>query len=538
MQEPNSSLFTDTSRSDTFKTDPQAWESASRKIVDTLKVMLQQKSFNEIFESSRNWRHQVAAELGHNTRSYLERDGTVRVRTIENNFGQLRAGVTGNGDNYVPFPVNQSMQRPIANEALFNNLVKSIDDQGLPFVSVKMNASHAEYDIKRYHKAADDFEMTLYIKKNEKDQEHVNRIETHYIPLLDDSSGDLLEIMSIFDVLSKSVLDKSVDQDKTAFCMGLLAYDFCRLCLLNRGNAAVARCILQAQGELKFDQFKLSPINGVPFDIYAQIQQDRKQYAVDFAKNIKPDFKFLPEYMTLPVIEQIFLNRLTQRIIDNIARIPRGFSLNFFSPDKKELVKKNLMAIKNKRWTNLNDALQAVTKQIEFLETDLNDQQKNEFRSIASNIKEISPNVSRENNSEFTFLRAIRQIELFEQNANIIKFSDKAIYLQQMIYHELERIDPKYKDLINQLKNLLYTPHENFLSALEKLDKLYLQMVPTKEDKSNAKYTLSWRKEQLENLINAVKKIDPADLDKMSLDQICRQQNIAHYSIPESKFRP
>lgn len=75
--------------------------------------------------------------------------------------------------------------------------------------------------------------------------------------------------------------------DETLAKIGLLAYDLSRLILLMRGSSAVNGWIIRELVEMKgFEKPEILQINKLPFDVYAQIQTDRNQYARDFVASI------------------------------------------------------------------------------------------------------------------------------------------------------------------------------------------------------------------------------------------------------------
>lgn len=82
-------------------------------------------------------------------------------------------------------------------------------------------------------------------------------------------------------------LKKTDDEQTYLNRVGLLAYDLSRLMFLERGGAAVHGWIIRAliKSKFKVDIGNLS-IYGIPFDIYAQVQLDREQYAKDFMLSI------------------------------------------------------------------------------------------------------------------------------------------------------------------------------------------------------------------------------------------------------------
>ncbi len=65
--------------------------------------------------------------------------------------------------------------------------------------------------------------------------------------------------------------------------MGYLAYDLSRFIALQRGSAAAASIIIRGIGLAKgFPGIGNMRIRGLPFDIYAHMQQNRDQYAIEF----------------------------------------------------------------------------------------------------------------------------------------------------------------------------------------------------------------------------------------------------------------
>src|SRR5579862_3214653 len=78
--------------------------------------------------------------------------------------------------------------------------------------------------------------------------------------------------------------------------MGYLAYDLSRFVPLQRGSASVAGSHIRGIGKVKgFSGIGNMHVRGLPFDVYAQMQTNRDQYAIEFCNDVSRDFNLLQE---------------------------------------------------------------------------------------------------------------------------------------------------------------------------------------------------------------------------------------------------
>ena len=78
------------------------------------------------------------------------------------------------------------------------------------------------------------------------------------------------------------------------FQLGLFAYDLSLMTLLTRGSAAVNGWIIRGFAADKGMELGVLRVNGLPFDIYAELQLDRNQYAKDFVASLAKEYNLFP----------------------------------------------------------------------------------------------------------------------------------------------------------------------------------------------------------------------------------------------------
>ncbi|HRE31749.1 MAG TPA: hypothetical protein PLD88_07245, partial [Candidatus Berkiella sp.] len=85
------------------------------------------------------------------------------------------------------------------------------------------------------------------------------------------------------DSLRKKIIEPSCQGEDALLLLGLLAYDLSNILLYNRGSAAITGWLIRAIAQEKgINLDHVLKVNELAFDIYAQVQPSRKQYALDF----------------------------------------------------------------------------------------------------------------------------------------------------------------------------------------------------------------------------------------------------------------
>lgn len=204
---------------------------------------------------------------------------------------------------------------------------------------------------------------TFYSLLNTKtDTEVIIKIETQYSVM---NGYIYLEMMRCLNGYLDLITMTKAGSNAAIFFLGLLAYDLCRVVAQKRGSAAINSFILRAIARSKEFDLTVLRLRDLPFDIYAQVQHDRLQYAIELAKSVKLDFQldhecimredFLPKI----IAQSKEREEIKDLIYDAITIINRflGHKLSF---DNKNLFmphRANALALRTtlEKLVNIND---------------------------------------------------------------------------------------------------------------------------------------------------------------------------------------
>lgn len=320
--------FSEPMRNATFKNEPALWEKQSELAVAhiTAKINDDHCKFNSIYEIAREDRIRAAKLLNHGEE-----------------FGEIRTARA------------QDIYKSGDDSMISNDLFKLISD--LLYNQERLFDLNVDEFVKDHMVSsvytADDWVLSFYsFADPETWKETITSIKTWWPNANINIYNEILQLMN---PSYENIKQISGNDDELLFKLGLMAYDLSRLNLLSRGSAAVTLWIICALGKRKIEDFNVPHICGMPFDIYAQMQLNRYQYAVDFAKSIKPDFKEAATYMTLTLVERRFLKIYIEKISVLVKSDPKA---------EIQEIKAKLERITNGNWISLSAALNALNKEI------------------------------------------------------------------------------------------------------------------------------------------------------------------------------
>ncbi|MDX1836664.1 hypothetical protein DIZ81_00405 [Legionella taurinensis] len=299
MFTPKASIQTrsEASRLNTFaSTDQTLWESLSKEVEEKILSMIEgNRSFEEIHQFASSSRSRIAKELKHET----GKDNTFGQYRDSNRELELRQDIYSNrnfanssGANY---PILIKLKATILSQKNTKQVIKkTTSDNTTEFESLQQGSTYLPDLIELTYGSAYanlSFSMTLTPNKT---------FPSYLEPKITVTHGYMSH--PVFKTAMAGLNDffirlKKTDDEQTYLNMlGLLAYDLSRLMFLERGGAAVHGWIIRAliNHRFKKDVGNLS-LYGIPFDIYAQVQLDRDDYARDFARSITRAMKRVDE---------------------------------------------------------------------------------------------------------------------------------------------------------------------------------------------------------------------------------------------------
>jgi hypothetical protein len=277
-------------------TDQTRWENYSKEVEEKILGMIKENcSFKEIHRFASSSRSRIAKELEHETSKQNTfgkyRDSNRELEVRQDTYSD-EVFATSSGANY---PILIKLKATILSQKNTKQVIKkTTNDNTTEFESLQNGSTYLP-DLINFRYKSDyanlSFNMTLTPNKT---------FPSYLEPKITVTHGYM--IPPIFETAMAGLNDffislKKTDDEQTYLNMlGLLAYDLSRLMFLERGGAAVHGWIIRAliNHRFKKDVGNLS-LYGIPFDIYAQVQLDRDDYARDFARTITRLMKRIKE---------------------------------------------------------------------------------------------------------------------------------------------------------------------------------------------------------------------------------------------------
>lgn len=268
-----------------FSGSQDIWAQKSIQVENEINNMLKsQKTLFDIYEYARNERAKIAMELEGNAGNF----GAIRKCDGKDMYTpQQFAGAKG-------YPEGLQIMKDIL---LSQNLRKQeIQDEASTIqalrnkqIHIKFNSNLQVMEHLALPKTETDLKVRMYTSSNRETNSETSdtfiRIEWG---IMDEETYSIK--LNKLDAQRKEIMDEKCQGDEALYKLGLLAYDLSRLVLLQRGSSAVNGWIIRSMAKEKGFAVGVLSVKGLPFDIYAEIQTNREQYAKDFAENLKKEF--------------------------------------------------------------------------------------------------------------------------------------------------------------------------------------------------------------------------------------------------------
>ncbi|KTD48835.1 hypothetical protein Lrub_1186 [Legionella rubrilucens] len=277
-------------------TDQTRWENYSKEVEEKILGMIKDNcSFEEIHRFASSSRSRIAKELQHETgkdHTFGQYRNSARELDIRQDIYSDEFFATSSGANY---PILIKLKATILSQENTKQVVKKTTNHNtVEYESIPQGSTYLPDVIKLpYSSDYANLSLSMTLTPNK-------TFPSYLEPKISVTHGHMSP--SVFNAAMAGLNDffivlKKTDDEQAALNMiGLLAYDLSRLMFLERGGAAVHGWIIRALIKYRFktDIGNLS-IYGIPFDIYAQVQLDRDEYARDFARTITRLMKRIEE---------------------------------------------------------------------------------------------------------------------------------------------------------------------------------------------------------------------------------------------------
>lgn len=543
-QPKQSSSFTEKYRADNFKNSSEQWEEQSTIAVNILKKLFDDPSndFFTIFEAARQQRALVAKELGHEP---LIQFGEKRIELHRQAIG----------DKYSPDASPHELYSAIQaflNSQLQNFLFKNLTQ-----------------DQQRYFLYTADGWLLTYDCPSHMNASITPKIEAKY-PIIDEKR--YLESLELLNVELHALRAAIQNEDKFLFRLGLLIYDLARINLLTRGSASTSLWIGTAIGGDKFKNFNFKHIDGIPFDMYAQLQLNRKQYAIDFAKSIKPTFKEDQRYMTLSILERTFLKLFIEKLIaiwnTNNSSLAKD---NEFTKDLKNLIETD--------FDSLSSAFHRIKDELSSrFNNSMRQETKDELKKFAKytdqiiNALEIHTQFDRQfiegnfSTNEISLVITFDSLKWFRDDPDYFFSNKKKIFIntiitgfQNIISSELDQpYNRNYSKklfgnftffkniyhsnnplilLIGELEALKHNEWHNPLDALLAIDKIFSSDYVIKQISKEFHFSMQYEQNELLKIIDQLKNSEAIEL-VMLKGNFSFFEERSKKNISSSEYRP
>ena len=290
---------TESMRKDVYSgSNQRIWETESRKVEKTIQDMFESKAnLLSIYEFARKERHRIAIDLQHEPAE---------------KFGQLR--VTGQDsreecDVYKPNSIAGNNTKDTSTFTAIATIALSQKDK-FAFIHPLFEDGYALHSTAIWLSASKEKPIFAYASKTDYPTKPSLEIYSSY-DLANPSDANPLPLPTMIKVswqrMDPSIYEanlikcddvikayRPLEGEDALFQLGLLAYDLSRLTLLTRGSAAVNGWVIRGLAAAKGMELGVLRVNGLPFDIYAELQLDRNQYAKDFVASLAKEYNLFP----------------------------------------------------------------------------------------------------------------------------------------------------------------------------------------------------------------------------------------------------
>ncbi|WP_392538594.1 pentapeptide repeat-containing protein [Legionella sp. 227] len=281
--------LTEPHRLNMFQNSQEKWAEKSAEVVDKLSSMAKKGcSLLELYDFARNRRAEIAVELGQNKKQKKNLFGMIRTENLitADEYAYHHLLVEGEENLFTIISQRVNSQRESFNTKKSVELSLSKTQlRANEFISQAPKEPLVFYETDR--KDPSDMSLSAWGIQDPNGQVHILKVsakwgitsEKHYKEKLDE-----------LDKLLKEAMDSQKTDQEFLECLAELMYELSRAILLTRGTAAVdgwlARALAQTRG---IDLGKMH-VNGLPFDICAELTLDKKQYIKDFVQSFSKDF--------------------------------------------------------------------------------------------------------------------------------------------------------------------------------------------------------------------------------------------------------
>jgi len=301
----NSSKRSESLRKDVYSgSDQSKWDKQSQEVEENIADMFASgKSLLTIYEFARKERHRIAVDLHHEP---------------PEKFGQLR--ISGQDsreecDVYKPNSIAGSNTKDTSTFTTIATIALNQQDK-FEFKHPLFEDGYAMHSTAIWLSASKEQPLFVYASKTDYPNKPSLEIYSNY-DLANPPNTNPPPLPAMIKV-SWQQMDPSIYQanlikcddiiktyrpltgEDALFQLGLLAYDLSRMTLLTRGSAAVNGWIIRGLAADKGMQLGVLRVNGLPFDIYAQLQLDRNQYAKDFVASLAKEYNLFPSQQSKP----------------------------------------------------------------------------------------------------------------------------------------------------------------------------------------------------------------------------------------------
>lgn len=277
-------------------TDQNLWEQYSKEVEEKILAMIDDNcSFEEIHRFASSFRSRIAKELKQEREkdhAFGQYRNSERELSIRHDIYSNKHFATSAGANY---PILIKLKAIILSQESTKQVTKQTDKPSLiEYQSRPQGSTYLPDRIEMtYGMDYANLSFSMRLTPN-------NAFPSYLEPHISVTHGHMNHyvLTTAMAGLNDFFIDlKKTDDEQTYLNkVGLLAYDLSRLMFLERGGAAVHGWIIRGllKSKFKIDIGNLS-IFGIPFDIYAQVQMDRDQYARDFMRSISRSMMHVSE---------------------------------------------------------------------------------------------------------------------------------------------------------------------------------------------------------------------------------------------------
>lgn len=280
---------TDPRRGSIFSAKQEDWLKKSIQVeTEICNMLADQKSLYEIYEYARKERTKIFLELENTTTTNF---GVIRKNEGKDLYTpQQFAGAKGNQESL------QKMKEILLSQNLetheMQNESTKIKQLNRDQIFIKFGPHLKVTEHLAQPRTETDLKVRMYTSFNEENntetQDTFIRVEWG---MMDEEI--YMQKLNKLDLQRNELMNPDCQGGEALHRLGLLAYDLSRLMFLQRGTAAVNGWIIRSIAKEKGFVLGVMNVKELPFDIYAEIQTSREQYAKDFVESLSKEFNLV-----------------------------------------------------------------------------------------------------------------------------------------------------------------------------------------------------------------------------------------------------